>query len=238
MTKQTRVDVSETFSADQLWCRILSGLFQHCSLPENLWTALIQLWTALKTDIFRAKNQCWNSAVSALIFSETALIQSWTALISSEKALNSSDFWIIKNDNFWSIFHSFQTFSKYLNFEALRSGFQPSKRKKVSNKTLFLHFRTGQRYNPYLNFWDYYYCSSNKTDMVQLFKNIFALIGVKFQDYSKKCESLLSICRIFTFSLIQEDNFKDHFVRFQHFGLRYQILIASSTCVNMRAASE
>ena len=84
--RDTRVDVSETFSADQLWFRILSGLFQRCSLPENLWTALIQLWTALKTEIFRAKNQRWNSAVqlwnradselnSAEIFeiSETAL---------------------------------------------------------------------------------------------------------------------------------------------------------------------
>ena len=58
----TRVDVSETFSADQLWFRILSGLFQRRSLPENLWTALIQLWTVLKTEIFRAKNQRWNSA--------------------------------------------------------------------------------------------------------------------------------------------------------------------------------
>ena len=57
-----RVDVSETFSADQLWFRILSVLFQRCSLPENLWTALIQLWTAMKTEIFRAKNQRWNSA--------------------------------------------------------------------------------------------------------------------------------------------------------------------------------
>ena len=59
----SRVDVSETFSADQLWFRILSGLFQRCSLPENLWTALIQLWTALKTEFFRAENQCWNGAV-------------------------------------------------------------------------------------------------------------------------------------------------------------------------------
>ena len=58
----TRVDVSETFSADQLWFRILSGLFQRCSLPENLSPALIQLWTALKTVIFRAKNQRSNSA--------------------------------------------------------------------------------------------------------------------------------------------------------------------------------
>ena len=74
--------------------------------------------------------------------------------------------------------------------------------------------------------------------MVQLFKNIFAFIGVKFQYYSKKFESLLSICRIFTFSLIQEYHFNDHFVRFQHFGLRYHILIVSSTCVNIRADSE
>ena len=143
---EPRVDVSETFSADQLWFRILSGLFQRCSLPENLWTALIQLWTALKTEIFRAKYQRWNSAVSALIFSETALIQSWTALISSERALNSADFWIIQNENFLLILHFFQSLCENLNFEAHNSGFQPSLRKEASNKHLLLHFRTGQRY--------------------------------------------------------------------------------------------
>ena len=168
----SRVDVSETFSADQLWFRTISGLFQRCSLPENL-------WTALKTEIFRAKNQRWNSAVSALIFSETELIQSWTALISSETALNRADLWIIQNDNYWFTFHYFQNFSKHLNFEAHTSGFQPSLRKEVSNKILLLYFCTGQRYNKYLNFWVYSYCSSNKTDMVQLFKNIFAFIGGK-----------------------------------------------------------
>ena len=47
MLNCTRVDVSETFSANQLWFRILSGLFQRCSLPENLWAELIQSWTAL-----------------------------------------------------------------------------------------------------------------------------------------------------------------------------------------------
>ena len=95
---------------------------------------------------------------------------------------------------------------------------KPSLRKEVRNKRLLLHCRTGQRYNKNLNFWVYSsYCSSNKTDMVQLFKTIFAFIGVKFQDYSKKFESLLSICRIFTFSLIQEYHFNDHFVRFRHF---------------------
>ena len=77
-----------------------------------------------------------------------------------------------------------------------------------------------------------------KTDMVQLFKTFFAFIGVKFQDYSKKFDSLLSICRIFTFSLIQEYHFNDHFVCFQHFGLRYHILIVSCTCVYIRVDSE
>ena len=96
----TRVDVSETFSADQLWFRILSGLFQCCSLPENLWTELIQSWTALifsetalKLEIFRAKNQRWIRAVSALF----SLKQSWTALIFSETALKNQKFRAKKN---------------------------------------------------------------------------------------------------------------------------------------------
>ena len=36
-----------------------SRLFQRCSLPENLWTALIQLWTTLNSSEmkgFGAKN--------------------------------------------------------------------------------------------------------------------------------------------------------------------------------------
>ena len=204
--KFTRVDVSETFSADQLWFRILSGLFQRCSLPENL-------WTALKTEIFRAKNQRW-----------FLLKQGWF--------LNYSEWQLVVYS------HCFQNFSKYLNFEAYNFGVQPSLRKEVRNKNLLLHFRLGPRYNRYFNFWVNCYCSSNKTDMVQLFKTIFAFIGVKFQDHSKKFESLLSICRIFTFSLIQEYHFNDHFVRFQHFGLRYHILIVLSTWVNIRADSE
>ena len=59
----SRVDVSETFSADQLWFRTISGLFQRCSLPENLWTALIQLWTALKTkdSELNSADFLWNS---------------------------------------------------------------------------------------------------------------------------------------------------------------------------------
>ena len=108
----------------------------------------------------------------------------------------------------------------------------------MSNQKILHHFYTGQSNNTYLNYWVDCYCSSNKTDMVQLFKNIFAFIRVKFQQYSKKFESLLWICRIFTFSLIQEYHFNDHFVRFHHVGLRYHILIVSSTCVNIRADSK
>ena len=139
------------------------------------------------------------------------------------------------NNSEWQVLVNF---SKYLNFEAHDSGFQHSLRKEVSDKNILLHIRTGQRYNIYLNFWVYCYCSSNKTDMLQLFKNIFAFIGVKFQYNSKKFEFLLWICRIFTFSLIHEYHFNDHFVCFQHFGLRYHILIVLSTCVNIRADSE
>ena len=44
-----QVDVSETFSADQLWFRNISVLFQRCASAENL-------WTALKTLCFRVEN--------------------------------------------------------------------------------------------------------------------------------------------------------------------------------------
>ena len=148
--------------------------------------------------------QRWSAQIQITFRSVSALFITWKSLNSADFLWNSSDFWIIQNDNPWLIYYLFQNFSKYLNFEAHNSGFQPSLRQGVSNKNLLIHFCTGQRYNTYLNFWVYCYCSSNKTDMVQLFKNIFAFIGVKFQDYSKKFESLLSVCLIFTFSLIQE----------------------------------
>ena len=77
--------------------------------------------------------------------------------------------------------------------------------------------------------------------MVQLLKNIFAFTGVSFQDYSKKFESLLSICRILkkpTFSLLQEYPLNGHFVGLYHFRLRYHTSKFASTCVKTRAASE
>ena len=113
------MDVSETFGADQLWLSKNSGLSQRCSLPENLWTAVIQLWTALKTKFFRAKSQSWNNAVSARLLSETAL--------------SSVDFSQIQIEKFWFI---------SLSFEILRSTSisQPDLRKELNNENLVDHF--------------------------------------------------------------------------------------------------
>ena len=105
ISQSTRVDVSETVSANQLWFRILSGLFQRCSLPENLWTALIQLWTALKTEIIGPEIQRWNSADFL-----------WN---STDSELNSADFlwnsseerWFLNNSE-WRFLVTFSLFSK------------------------------------------------------------------------------------------------------------------------------
>ena len=53
LSRATRVDVSETVSADQLWFRNASVLIQRCSLPENLLTALNSSETALTFDGFK-----------------------------------------------------------------------------------------------------------------------------------------------------------------------------------------
>ena len=218
---------------------------QHCNRDFSF---LIEVWnwpgltsqrhSALISSDSEYFQVCF-SAVHYLKISEQRWFSSeqrWNWKFSELKI--SADLWIIQNDNYWLILQFFKKISKYLNFEAHNSGFSPSLRKEVINKYFLLNFRTGQRYNKYFNFWVYCYCSNNTTDMIQLFKNIFAFIGVKFLDYSKKFESFLSICRSFTFSVIREYHFNDHFVRFQHFGLRYHILIVSSTCVSIRADSE
>ena len=148
--------------------------------------------------------------------------------------------WFLNNSQ-WQFSVNFSLSSKVFvvpQFRGTNFWFSAQFTKSIEHRKFTSPFSFRQKNNPHLNFWVYYYCSINKRDIVQLFKNIFAFIGVRFQDYSKKFESLLSICRIFTFSLIQEYHFNDHFVRFQHFGLRYDILIVSSTCVNIRADSE
>ena len=58
MYKTARVEFSKDFSADYLWFIVYqhwpaltsdaSVLIQRSHLPENLWTVLIQLWSALK----------------------------------------------------------------------------------------------------------------------------------------------------------------------------------------------
>ena len=78
----------------QRWSALIQNTFRSVSalfITWNLWTALNQLWTALKTKIFRAKNQRWSSAASALIFSETELISAdvyHVLWISAEKRQN------------------------------------------------------------------------------------------------------------------------------------------------------
>ena len=113
----SRVDVSETFSADQLWFRIISRLFQRCSIPENLWTALIQLWRALKTKIFRAKNQRWNSADFL-----------WNR---DERR------WFLRDsiDNFWFTFHIFEIFGSTSVLRHIIQIFRPICEMKLTTET-------------------------------------------------------------------------------------------------------
>ena len=119
----TRVDVSETFSADQLWFRILSGLFQRCSIPENLWTALIQLWTALKTEIFRAKKSALNQSCFSADFFWNRAEQRWFSLTQRWKTINpqqeksalnqcrfSADFPWKRADTHWSLLKQLLSF--------------------------------------------------------------------------------------------------------------------------------
>ena len=61
LCEQSRVDVLEMFSTDELWFKYVSILIQRCSLRENLWNRADQPW------IF----QFW----TALIFSELALFR-------------------------------------------------------------------------------------------------------------------------------------------------------------------
>ena len=59
--------------------RAISVLIQRCTLSENFWAALNQLWSALKNQFFRATKSALNSVFSAPISCETALVFSETA---------------------------------------------------------------------------------------------------------------------------------------------------------------
>ena len=149
-TETNRVDVTETFSADQRWFRNNSGLFKRCSFSENL-------WTELETKNFRAKNQRW----APLISSETVLI------------------WRIQNGNFWfNCNFSKKFFWSNSIFEAHNFGLQPKLRKEVNKKTYLFNLLTGQKYNKNLSCWDFRYCSSIKTDVVQFLQRIFLFTGI------------------------------------------------------------
>ena len=64
------VDVSETVNVDQRWIWNISVLIQRCSLPDNLWTALIQS----STDFSSEQPRFRENQKSELISSKTALI--------------------------------------------------------------------------------------------------------------------------------------------------------------------
>ena len=151
----SRVDVSETFSADQLWFRIISDLFQFCSLPENL-------STALKTKNFRVKNQ-----------RSFSLKQRW--------------FW---TDTEWQFLVYVAIFFKCLKVPQVSGT-------KFSFSAQFVTIRELQKvgYSILLRFKHitktriggfFCYCSGNKTDIVQIFRSIFLIFEMKFQNYSKK----------------------------------------------------
>ena len=78
--KVSRVEVSKDFRADHLWCKLsaltsaVSFLIRCCILPENLWTALIHLWSVPKTQFSKAATSALSS-VDFLGFRMTFSVQ-------------------------------------------------------------------------------------------------------------------------------------------------------------------
>ena len=118
----------------------------------------------------------------------------WAALISSEKALNSAGVWRIKNDKFRLFFSIFSQFSDVPQFWG-KFWFSTQFAKESGQQKFTVQSFTGRRYNKNSKFWVSFYCSSNKADMVQTFKNTFPFSGMNFQDYFAKVEFLLSFCK-------------------------------------------
>ena len=67
-------------------------------------------------------------------------------------------------------------------------------RKDVNNQNLVVQYSYGLKISQKLNFWVFWYCSSNITDMVQIFKINFPFSWMNFWDYFEKSEFLLSFC--------------------------------------------
>ena len=88
---------------------------------------------------------------------------------------------------------------------------------------------------PKLEILAFRYCSSNKTDMVQISKLFSSLMGWILKINSKN----LSFCSLFAkfwgnlhFLWYQKRNFNDHFMRFDHFWLLYHDVC--SMCKNQK----
>ena len=174
---------SALISSDSEYFQVCFSAVHYLKISAQRWFSSEQRWK-------RKFSELKISAETALIFSETA-----------DSELNSPDFlWIVQNDDFWLLFDFFQNFSKYLILEAHNFAFPPSLRNDVRYQNLLLHFCTGQWCSTSLHFWVYCYCSSNKTDMVQLFKNIFSFYrGEISRWFQKKCVFTVNLQNFYPF---------------------------------------
>ena len=117
----------------------------HCCSISRVDVSDIQRWSALIQKYFQVcfsavhylkiSKQRWKRKFSELkISAETALFQRWFSL-KQRWFLNYSERHLFVN------FSLFSKFSKYINFGAHNSGFQPSLWKELSSKYVLLHFR-------------------------------------------------------------------------------------------------
>ena len=144
----------------------VSVLIQLRTLLQNLWTALVQLWSPLRTHSFRAARSSLNSALSVLIQLRTLLenlwkrwfscVQRWEPKVSERQddrltalfqhLYPPKTFWTaliffrFRMTYFSSIFMFLRNISKYLYFEPLNSSFQPNWTKEVINQNSIVQF--------------------------------------------------------------------------------------------------
>ena len=137
-----------------------------------------------------------NSAVSSLIFSEQCWFraeQRWFTLLLWNSAEQS---WFLTDSewNFLVNFSFFQTFENTSISWTLVWIFRPNC--EMYTKYNVFTFLPGLRYKKNKNFWGvFWYCSSNKTDIVNMVKNISPFNWMDFWEFFKKFEFLGSFCR-------------------------------------------
>ena len=192
-----------------------SEIFHFCFSAVHYLKVSEQRWFSSERNWKRKFSNLKNSAVSALISSETAP--------------NSADFWQIQNGNFCLIF---QFYSKilFIIFEASQfwgtwflfsAQYTKSSEQQKFTCSIFLQAKD------IIKTWIFgFVVTAQVTKQIwfNFSKNVFAFSGMNFQDYLEKlsfhchfvihCHSFLGK---FTFSLKQEYHFKDHSVRFYHF---------------------